>query len=381
MIDRQTARGMIHALEVFRGREPEEYSFLVEPLTDFILSTPKERYPLGEVNKLVKAILTGKPEIVAIDIEPSVTTQFLAEQIKPWVEDIRQKLFHSKSAPFSCIEDAKTWLAEVDKKDNEWKKRMDEWYKEVDAWHKRADEWERRSNEYHDYWQAILEEYPHITGGIEKWSLMKKQGIEVKFPPEAGWQKLNELQLAMQSLEIGEVGDSPEKDEQVKTYYALLDDILEVCKKTGFTYKSAEMHILADTSPVLPPFTFGIVRETHSLPSGTSLQNRFASVTIRGDLTFEDLRSLYRSIRRELGIKHSKRLTKKHLQLYEMVTKRGSIPNGAGTVAFWTSVMKDWNVLHRQDKYKTWKGVKLAYERIIDQVERRMTKEGGYNER
>jgi hypothetical protein len=136
------------------------------------------------------------------------------------------------------------------------------------------------------------------------------------------------------------------------------------------------MYVLADASPVLPPFTLGISKETHSLPSGTSVINRFARVTIRGDLTFYDLRSLYRSIRRELGITRSKRPTIKHLQLYEMVRRRGSIPRQKGTVAFWESVMKEWNDFHRQDKYKTWKGVKLAYERIIAQLARRITTKG-----
>lgn len=373
MIDRQAARGMITSLEAFKGHEREEYYFLVDPLTEFIWSS--KFYNLSEMDKLARAILTSKPEAMAVEIDPPVTAQLLAEQIKSWVEDIRQKLFHSKSAPFSCISDAQKWLDAVNRKIDEWNKRIDERNKRVDGWNKRSDE-------YHDCWQAILERYPHIKGGIEEWSLMKKQGIEVEFPTADEWQKLAEIQLAMESLEIGKVGEPPERDEEMKIYDALLDGIWEICKVTGFTVESVEMCILADASPVLPPFTFNIIRETHSLPSGVNLQNRFARVTIRGDLTFQDLRSLHRSIRGALGIKRLKRLTKKHSQLYEIVTKRGSIPKGrGGTVKFWESIKDEWNTEYPSDAYTTWKGIKIAYERIVAQLERRIMATEAQNER
>jgi hypothetical protein len=62
-----------------------------------------------------------------------------------------------------------------------------------------------------------------------------------------------------------------------------------------------------------------------------------------------------------------------------MVKRRGSMPNRKGTVAFWRSVMKEWNDLPRQDKYNRWQDVKGAYERIIAQFERRIVTKGGKN--
>jgi hypothetical protein len=370
MIDRQTVRQMIIELEAFRGHEPEEYYPLVEPLSEFVFNNRFRN--LFEVNKLVKAILIARPETTTREIEPSVTAQLLADQIKPWIEDIRQTLFHSKSAPFSRIEDVEIWWDEAEKK-------VGEWHKRVDEWHKRVDERLSRMKEWGALWQAMEERYPLIKDGIKTWAELKRQGISVDLPKHEEIHQLIEQAHAFDhTLEVGE---PPEQDEQVKLYGALLDDILEIVKVTGFTAKSVKMYILVDASPVLPPFTFGILRETHLLPSGISLLNRFARVTIRGDLTFENLRSLYRSIRRELGIKRSKRPTTKHLQLYEMVRRRGGIPSQRGTVAFWESVMKEWNDLHRQDKYKTWKGVKLAYERIIAQLERRITTKEANHER
>jgi len=70
-------------------------------------------------------------------------------------------------------------------------------------------------------------------------------------------------------------------------------------------------------------------------------------------------------------------LKEKHLHLFRMVQQRGAIPSGKGTVAFWESIRKEWNSLHKQHTYETWKGVKLAYERIKTQVERRIKNKGG----
>lgn len=373
MIDYQISKGMILALDAFRGHDLEEYYYLVEPLTEFV-SRDRDS-DLEALNKLVIAILGARPETTkTTQAEPSVTVQFLADQIKPWIEDIRQTLFHSKSAPFSRIKDAEIWW-------NKANKRTDEWVK-------RSREWGKRVNECEACWQAELEKYPLMRNRLffkdeiptwRAWRAFCKEGIPVDVLPQEELPQLDEINRYVESLEAGE---PPEQDKQSRAYIVLLHDIIDIVKVTGFTMESVKMCILADASPVLPPFTFGIHRETHSLPSGISLLNRFARVTIRGELTFDDLRSLYRGIRRELGIKRSKRPTTKHSQLYEMVQQKGAIPSGKGTVAFWRSVMKEWNDLHKQDKYNRWQDVKGAYERIIARFERRIiTKEAQKNER
>jgi hypothetical protein len=325
-----------------------------------------------ELNKLVEDLLSAKPKIMSIEIEPSITGELLADRIRPWVEDIRQKLFHSRSAPFRSVTDAKKWLNAVNRTIGEWHKRGDEWHKKADEWEKKADEYEKRSDEFHNYWQAILETYPHLTGGIEKWWLMKEQGIEVELPTEAERQKLHELGLAMESQKpkIGEVGDPPERDEEIKIYDALTDSMFEIDKVIDFTWKSLEMYILADALPILPAFTVSIIRKPHSLPSGVTLSNRFASITTRGNLTDKDLRSLYQTIRRELGIKHLRQLRAEDLQLYKMVAQRGRISKGRGEIVkFWKSIKDQWNIEHPDNPKKTWKGFQGHYKRIISRFE------------
>ena len=175
MFDYQTAKEIIIGLEAFRGHGPEEYYHLVEPLSQFVFNN--KFYNLPEVNKLAKAILATGPETTTIEAKTSVTAQLLADQIKPWIEDIRQKLFHSESAPFSRIEDAQIWWDDAEKKIDEWCKRVDEWHKRADEWYKRRDEWGAR-------WQAMLDKYPLLDKGVKTWAALKKQGAPVELPTQ-----------------------------------------------------------------------------------------------------------------------------------------------------------------------------------------------------
>jgi hypothetical protein len=65
-----------------------------------------------------------------------------------------------------------------------------------------------------------------------------------------------------------------------------------------------------------------------------------------------------------------KGLDERHLQLCKLVQRKGRTPKGKGTVAFWTSVMQAWNELSPDHQYKTWKGAKMAYERLIGKINR-----------
>lgn len=287
-----------------------------------------------------------------------LSEKYLVGLIVPWVQDIRQALFHSKSAPFSRIEDAETWWNEAKKRTDEWSKGVDEWCKRVDEWYKIRDEWEA-------HWQAMLVKYPLLDKSIKTWAALKKQGVPVDLPTRQEREGLNEIKLSLQSLEVGE---PPEQDEQVKVLKALVRKILKIYKVTPFTVGSMKMYILADVPPVVPTFTFRILKETHSLPSGTSFLDRFAIVTIRDELTFEDLRSLCRSIRRELGIEGSRSPTPKHLALYEMVKEKGTILSGKGTVASWKSLKDEWNKNYPGQQYKEWRCAKIAYDRLCQKM-------------
>lgn len=356
-VPKEIVRDWVSHLEAFKGRNFEDCAQLIEALTEFVFRNGFGRIGAEEVNKLVQDILAGESAITPTKIEPTITAKFLADQIRPWVEDIREALFSTRSAPFSCIEDAEAWLDETERK--------------VDKWSERVDKWIKQRNEQDAYLCVLVERHPSWMNGIEAWGDSPAIAFELPTVEPLMREKLQHLM----SLKPGK---PPEQDERVESYKTWLDNILEIYKATGFTVKSIEMYILADVLPVLPPFRLAIINEPHLLPSGKSLLNRYAKVTIRGDITEKDLRPLHRRIRRELGIRRSKSLSEQNIRLCEMVAQRGGIPE-EGVMAFWESVKEEWNKRYR-GKYRTYtsvQGPQIAYKRTIARLERRMIQKGG----
>lgn len=322
------ARMYVRWLEAFKGRESAEYTHLLEPLAKFVYEADITYLPL--IGKLAERLLASAPETVTGETTPSVTADFVAERVKPWIEEVRQRLFHSETAPFSRIEDAQMWWDEAEK-------RMDEWSKSVDEWISRTDEWPGTE-------RMDVGENRSAGRPPEPWPLLKPS--ERHAPPP-----------------VPKAPPRAEEDEQLRAYIGLLYDGVEISDVTGFTLKSVKMWILAGAAPLLPTYTLGILNRSHALPDGTHVSNRFARVTVRGELKFEDLRALYGEIKRRLGTRGSKRPTKKQLEVYRLVTRNGDTPPHEGKVAFWERKKDEWNREHPKDKYTTWKGIKGAYDR------------------
>ena len=151
---------------------------------------------------------------------------------------------------------------------------------------------------------------------------------------------------------------------------------------TGFPQSSLVMHILTNVQPLLPRVRISRHITNYALPSGELLGSHSIILDIRAkDLTFDELRQTYNSHRELLDLKKGKTLNKKHWQIYQLVQKRGGPIIGKGTVAFWKSVKNEWNNLYPENKFLSLKGVKLAYDRLIVQLENRALIEEARNER
>mgnify|MGYP001145427330 CR=1 FL=1 len=169
-----------------------------------------------------------------------------------------------------------------------------------------------------------------------------------------------------------------------------------MCEATGFNQPSLVQFILMGTPPIVPRYWIGALPYYRPIPLGPDHKGfqdellRVSYVDIRiwaQDFTFEEFRKVYNSYRELLQLKkhklrEGKELVKSHWEIYQLVKERGGLPKGKGKVAFWESVKGEWNKLHPQNKYQTWKGVKLAYDRIIARLECRVTTKGvNHNER
>jgi len=148
----------------------------------------------------------------------------------------------------------------------------------------------------------------------------------------------------------------------------------EVSAQTGLTPISVVMYIIADIKPVLTTYSCGGTEDLVILPAEngkTKLSRRHLNITINTELSFNELLALYKSIKGFLGVTKSKTLSNKHLELYQIVQRHGSPPKGKGTVSFWNLVKNEWNTANPSDQYRSWKAVKIAYDRIIEKLNSR----------
>ena len=375
MLSRQDVERMVWALPVFKGHDTEEYSPLIEPLTEFLWDTRHlniqkgdPSYNLAGLEKLVRAILGNRaaPTDVCPERGQSLTTAYVADLIEPWVEDVREELFHSREIPLGCLEDAEAW--------------MDAGRKALDEWNNDVRRWLAKQRYYHACWNALYKKYPLLRDS--RW----RAWIDTVPTDRPTQEEIEQLSKDdQQRVALLKPGEAPEQDEQARAYYALVNHASKISRATGFIFESVQMCILIGTPPAKSLFTFHIVREGNSLPSGTRLVNQFAQVTMWGDLTFKDLRLLHRRVRRALGVRRSKRFTEKHLQVYRMVKESGNIPKPGerGTQAFWELQRKEWNRSHsrNKDQYSTWQGIRGIYKSTVKRLGGRLTLKEVQNER
>ena len=144
----------------------------------------------------------------------------------------------------------------------------------------------------------------------------------------------------------------------------------------GLEWNSVVFYVLADIPPFIPPVEMGIHSYYVSLPSGRQAKFREATVKIREGFDLTYLRWMYDSIRQSMQLTKKKGVTARHLELCRLVKQKGGVPHGKGTVAFWMSVTEEWNKSHPKSKYKTWKGVKIAYERVMSKLRPAQTDNG-----
>lgn len=133
----------------------------------------------------------------------------------------------------------------------------------------------------------------------------------------------------------------------------------------GIEHPSLIMHILLKTIIIAPKYNLNTDSSAYRLSSGQWIPINTVNLRFRGTLNFNDMREIYELLKRNYQFSKVKQLNAKHLELYRMVNKK-QIPQGKGTVSFWKKVMIEWNKKHPEKQYTTWKGVSIAYNRIID---------------
>ena len=158
--------------------------------------------------------------------------------------------------------------------------------------------------------------------------------------------------------------------------YFLCIKSAELSKITNFTTKSITEYILLNLEPIFHKLVLHERIGVGEVPIvNRSIRNAWLSVHFFSDLSFKDLLELHRNIRNFFGTRRGKAFKEEHAELYRMVLQRGRPPT-KGVVSFWESVKAEWNEKHKEGPhYQTWKGVKIAYDRICKKLEAKY--EGG----
>jgi hypothetical protein len=342
-------------LEVVNGLEAIKQYKLQNTGIASILADLMFRYQIGDtgyLNTLVKSVLAyeagnrgtdGKQPPISLTPDVLITSDYLAEKITPWVEIIRTELFGSTRIPFGNLKDAEDWiLAHCDNRQPPPRKSLDDPATYRDLVYVGHDG---------DYRVVhILEPAPPT------WVVTQLRGRASDYSP------LNWL------------------EKEIRLMY----------EATGFYQQVLVQFILMGTSPILARYDIRGQSYHRPIPSRPRQRQRrwlgdellrisYVDVRIYAqDLTFVELREIYNKYREMLQLKKHKlregrNLSISHWELYQLIKGQGGPPKGRGKVAFWESAKSEWNKLHRQHKYQTWKGVKIAYDRLIKQLEHRLT--------
>ncbi len=324
----------------------------VEVLAGYVY---KHGYNHGEdLNDLIRSLAVSIPRdkesVLLAELTPDdrVTSAFLAGKIAPWIRMLREEIFGAPEAPFATIGEADRWL-------------------EQERWRESDIPWLD--------WKEHEKEYLHIAKAY------RKRGFV--FPPIDGAQIYTQIYPLLH----------PKDDDFIKcvpvnppsgsflayhlhhhNYSAPLlwmaAEIEGMAKATGFNQTSLFAYILTGIEPILPRWQLHTKIQVQPLHSGEQLSFVSVNLEIKAkDLSFEELQEVYRHIREQLKVKKTKPLNVNHLALYKMVQEKGGQPR-KGTVKFWESVREELNKRRRPNqRYDTWKGVKITYDRIIDKLE------------
>ncbi len=304
----ETCLEVAQKLEVIKDRHLKNTP-VVKTLADLMYKYNIVDLPY--LSKIAESLLTAgitKKEGLTIELTPEslMYCDQLGEDLRPWFQKLRKKYFGVTEVPFTDYNTAVDWIKQYDVFETPWKDSI-------------MQSQPFRSNiRFFGHDGEVVIVHARINSPLEKIIFASRKLVK--------------------ELEIG----------------------LEI--------DSLVFLVLADIPPFVPPVEVGLSAYIVRLPSGRRINYREAEITIREGFNLTWLRWLYKILREEMHLTKKKGLNANHLQLYGLVKNKGGAPKGKGTVDFWRSVMDEWNTTHPKNKYKTWKGVKINYERTISKI-------------
>lgn len=146
--------------------------------------------------------------------------------------------------------------------------------------------------------------------------------------------------------------------------------LLEVASRTlgeytGIPAFAIVAHILTGQRLVLPPtmIRFTVRFPPPGLP-GAPRRHEVTLVLNDRDLTFQELRGVYREVRTALGLVRAKPVSERDRVLRGLVQELGGLPPQKAQKAFWERARVEWNRRHPDWSVTTWRALEMRYRRL-----------------
>lgn len=267
-----------------------------------------------------------KSELTDEDI---ITSDYLIDKIAPWVEDVRKKIFGSPEPAFDW-DGAVKWI-------------------------------ENRNKDARKSTRAM-------------------KGLRNKFKElakELG-KNYQELRRSRRVIPYAKKGDEWMHNVPINSLdlYILEQETRRIAKVTGFPQQSLVVHVLSGNKPIVPRVGIHTLEHFCKLSDQETLYGVEIILEIRAkDFRFRELYKIYQTIRKELELVKNKPFKEKHLRFYRFIKDLGKIPDRGkkGHYKFWNEAKEEWNKKFPNNKYKSWQGLRAAYERIIDALEKNIS--------
>ena len=255
-----------------------------------------------------------------------ITNDSLIDMIKPIVTQTRINIFNNPEPPFNNLVDAGNWI-----------------YKEsaIPIPEDKKKEAQRYLDFCDSYMSSVIKREIWNCG-----SSIEFKNLTITFPgikeKNKGW---------TESVPVG----------WSENLYRLNTCIKQIANITDFPKYAITAHVLTGIKPIQPKYRI----ETPFYNSKISMddwhmRNQVVIKINAADLTFEDLKKIYKEYRKRLNFTRKKGITNKQKLIYQMVENSGGAP-GTDITKFWREIVEKWNSEYPDDAYTRWEGIYKAY--------------------
>lgn len=292
--------------------------------------------------------------VAKLSADTLTTSAFLADKIAPWVETVRTEIFGSPQPPFPTIKEAASYLKGV-AQEKDPQAEID-----LEIYHQGMVDFEMSMA----VCKVNSSSFSYGAGYGQFLEYIREDGqigvVKYRYPIPQNWTVPQMRQSAHDFPVLPWLGN----------------EVRLMAKATGFDEHAVVAYILCGIEPLLQRWRLTGRQGFQRSPSGETLRPVSLNLEIKTkDITFEELRGIYQSIRKGMKAKRTDPLNKRHLWLYQTVKEKGGPKKKGekGKVAFWQSIMEAANEEFKDhwgfEPWGSWKAVKIAYNRLIKRLE------------